>query len=96
MTITGWLQIALVLSAVVAAAWPLGLYMARVFRGEKTILSPILVPVERAVYAAANVDPKREQTWLGYALAMLAINGLDFLLLYGLMRFQHLLPLNPQ
>lgn len=96
MTITGWLQIALVLSAVIAAAWPLGLYMARVFRGDKTILSPVLVPVERALYAAANIDPKREQPWLGYALAMLAINGLGFLLLYGLMRLQHLLPLNPQ
>ena len=96
MTITGWFQIALVLGAVIAAAWPLGLYMARVFCGEKTILSAILVPVERAVYAAASVDPKREQTWLSYALAMLSINGLGFLLLYGLMRFQHLLPLNPQ
>ncbi len=79
MTITGWLQIALVLSAVIAAAWPLGLYMARVFSGERTFLSPILSPVERAVYAAANVEPRKEQTWLGYALAMLAINGLGFL-----------------
>ena len=96
MTITGWLQIALVLGAVIAAAWPLGLYMARVFAGDRTFLSPVLLPVERAVYAAANVDPRKEQTWLSYALAMLATNGLGFLLLYGLMRFQHLLPLNPQ
>jgi K+-transporting ATPase ATPase A chain len=96
MTITGWLQIALVLGAVIAAAWPLGLYIARVFGGERTFLSPVLLPIERAVYIAANVDPKKEQTWLNYALAMLAINGLGFLLLYGLMRFQHLLPLNPQ
>ena len=96
MTITGWLQIALVLGAVIAAAWPLGLYVARVFGGERTFLSPVLSPIERAFYMAANVDPKKEQTWLSYALAMLAINGLGFLLLYGLMRFQHLLPLNPQ
>lgn len=96
MTITGWLQIALVLGAVLAAAWPLGLYMARVLSGERTFLSSILLPVQRAVYAAANVDPKKEQTWLSCALAMLAINGLGFLLLYVLMRFQHLLPLNPQ
>ena len=96
MTITGWLQIALVLGAVLAAAWPLGLYMARLFGGERTFLSPVLLPIERAVYAAANVDPKKEQTWLSYVLAMLAINGLGFLLLYALMRFQHLLPLNPQ
>lgn len=96
MTITGWLQIALVLGAVLAAAWPLGLYMARVFSGQRTALTPALSPVERTFYAAANIDPKKEQTWLGYTLAMLAINGLGFLMLYGLMRFQHLLPLNPQ
>jgi K+-transporting ATPase ATPase A chain len=96
MTITGWLQIALVLGAVIAAAWPLGLYMARVFAGEKTFLSPVVLPIERAMYAASNVDPKKEQSWLSYALAMLAINGLGFLLLYALMRLQHLLPLNPQ
>jgi K+-transporting ATPase ATPase A chain len=95
MTITGWLQIALILCAVIASAWPLGLYMSRVFRGEKTVLSPVLSPLERVVYAFAKVDPKKEQTWLGYTFAMLAINGLGFLLLYALMRFQHLLPLNP-
>lgn len=95
MTIIGWLQITLILCAVIASAWPLGLYMARVFRGEKTVLSHVLSPVERVIYAVAKVDPKKEQTWLGYTLAMLAINGLGFLLLYMLMRFQHLLPLNP-
>ncbi|PPC98237.1 MAG: potassium-transporting ATPase subunit KdpA [Hyphomicrobium sp.] len=95
MTIAGWLQITLILCAVIASAWPLGLYMARVFRGEKTVLSPVLSPLERIIYIAAKVDPKKEQTWLGYTLAMLAINGLGFLLLYALMRFQHLLPLNP-
>ncbi len=96
MTITGWLQIALVLSAVIAAAWPLGLYMARVFSGQKTGLTWVISPVERTFYEAANIDPRKEQTWLGYTLAMLAINGLGFFLLYGLMRFQHVLPLNPQ
>ncbi len=96
MTILGWLQIVLVLGAVILAAWPLGLYMARVFAGEKTRLSPALVPIERAFYEVANIDPRKEQSWLGYTLAVLAISALGFCLLYAMLRFQHALPLNPQ
>ncbi|MDX2309054.1 MAG: potassium-transporting ATPase subunit KdpA [Hyphomicrobium sp.] len=96
MTVTGWCQIAFVLSAVLAAAWPLGLYMARVFEGRATLLTPVIGPVERGIYALSGIDAKKQQSWLGYTLAMLALNALGFLALYALMRFQHLLPLNPQ
>ncbi len=96
MTILGWLQIVLVLGAVILAAWPLGLYMARVFAGEKTRLSPALVPIERAFYEVANIDPRKEQSWLGYTLSVLAISALGFCLLYTMLRFQHVLPSNPQ
>lgn len=96
MTFDGWLAIALVLGAVLLAAWPLGIYMARVFAGERTVLTPLLAPVERAIYAAANVKRDREQSWIGYALAMLALNAAGFLFLYILMRLQGSLPLNPQ
>ena len=96
MTFVGWLQIAAVLLAVIVAARPLGLYMAKVFQGERTLLSPVLAPVERAVYGAAGFKPEREQTWLSYTLAMLVFNGIGFLLLYGLMRLQGVLPGNPQ
>jgi potassium-transporting ATPase potassium-binding subunit len=96
MTIVGWLQIALVLAAVLVAARPLGLYMARVFQGERTHLSPMVAPVERAFYSASGISPGKEQTWLGYTLAMLAFNGAGFVLLYALMRLQGVLPLNPQ
>jgi K+-transporting ATPase ATPase A chain len=96
MTVVGWLQIALVLGAVLVAAWPLGLYMARLFSGERTALSPVFAPVERLLYNAAGVKPGAEQTWLAYALAMLAFNAAGFLLLYALMRLQGSLPLNPQ
>ncbi len=81
MTIVGWLQIALVLGAVVAAAWPLGLYMARLFQGEATFLAPIVRPVERALYRLASVKPETEQTALAYTLAMLAFNAAGFVLL---------------
>jgi potassium-transporting ATPase potassium-binding subunit len=96
MTIIGWLQIALVMGAVLAAAWPLGHYMARVFQGEPTQVSGILGPMERAFYATAGIDARKEQGWLAYTLAMLAFNAAGFLLLYGLMRLQASLPLNPQ
>jgi K+-transporting ATPase ATPase A chain len=96
MTLAGWIQIALVLAAVLFAAWPLGDYMARVFAGERTALSSILNPVERSLYALARVKPNSEQTWLSYTLAMLIFNGIGFIFLYALMRLQHLLPLDAQ
>ncbi len=96
MTFVGWLQIALVLGAVVVTAWPLGFYMARVFQGQRTILTPVLAPVERALVRAAGPLAAKSQTWLVYTLGMLAFNGMGFLLLYVLLRLQHMLPLNPQ
>ena len=96
MTFVGWVQIALVLAAVVAAAWPLGLYMAHVFQGERTFLTPIVSPLERGFYALCGIKPGKDQGWLAYTLSMLAFNGLGFVALYGLMRLQAFLPLNPQ
>jgi K+-transporting ATPase ATPase A chain len=96
MTLVGWFEIALVLGAVLAAAWPLGLYMARVFAGERTALSTVMRPVERGLYAFARVSPGSEQNWLSYTLSMLVFNGAGFLFLYALMRLQHVLPLDPQ
>ena len=96
MKFAGWLQIALVLGAVIAAAWPLGRYMARVFQGRKTWATPVVEPVEASLLGAAGVDRKKSQSWLGYTLAMLAFNGTGFLVLYTMMRLQHRLPFNPQ
>ncbi|WP_072396230.1 potassium-transporting ATPase subunit KdpA [Hyphomicrobium sp. CS1GBMeth3] len=96
MTWNGWFEIALVLGAVLVAAWPLGTYLARVFSGERTVLAPLLMPLERRLYAAAGVRADREQNWLGYTLAMLALNAVGFVLLYALMRLQGVLAGNPQ
>ncbi len=96
MTVIGWLQITVVFAAVLIAARPLGLYMARVFKGERTLLTLILGPVENTVYNIAGINASKEQTWLNYALAMLVFNAAGFLLLYALMRLQSGLPLNPQ
>ena len=95
MTLNGWIQIALYCAVVLALVKPLGLYMTRVFNGERTFLSPVLAPVERGLYRAAGLDARQEQTWLGYAGALVAFHMLGFLVLYGILRLQTLLPLNP-
>src|SRR5215217_7658927 len=96
MSLIGWLQIGFVLVAVLVLVKPLGLYMARVFSGERTFLSPVLGPVERGFYGLAGVRPDKEQSWLGYAFGVLAFSIAGFLALYAILRLQHLLPLNPQ
>src|ERR1700681_3445764 len=95
MTAIGWIQIILYCAIVVALVKPLGWYMTRVFNGERTLLSPVLRPVEAAVYWAGGVDEKREQSWLIYTIAMLFFHVGGFLILYALMRFQAALPFNP-
>jgi potassium-transporting ATPase potassium-binding subunit len=95
MTVNGWLQIAFYLVVLTALVVPLGRFMASVFEGEPTFLAPVLRPVEAALYRAAGVDEKREQGWLTYTVAMLLFNAAGFLAVYGLMRLQAFLPLNP-
>src|SRR6202163_1582259 len=95
MTAIGWIQIILYCAIIVALVKPLGWYMTRVFNGERTFLSPVLQPVEAALYWAGGVDEKREQHWLTYTIAMLFFHIGGFLILYALMRFQAVLPFNP-
>lgn len=96
MTIQGWAEIALTLCLSVLIAWPLGIYLSRVWNGEKTWLDPVLRPVEGVFYKVSGVDPGRSQGWLGYAGALLAFNLAGFVVLYAMLRLQGLLPINPQ
>jgi K+-transporting ATPase ATPase A chain len=96
MTVIGWIQIILFCAIVVALAKPLGGYMTRIFNGERTLLSPVLRPVETGLYWIGGVDEKREQHWLTYTVAMLLFHVGGFLVLYALMRLQAVLPFNPQ
>jgi K+-transporting ATPase ATPase A chain len=96
MTFAGWLQIGLMVAVVALSVRPLGLYMAGVFEGKRNFLSPVLGPVERLFYAVSGVDRDREQSWVGYTLAMLAFSIAAFVILYLILRFQDFLPLNPQ
>ena len=95
MTFDGWLQIALFGVAVLLLVKPLGGYMTLVFTGERTFLSPVLRPIERTFYRLSGVDERADQNWVAYAVAMLTFSLMGFLTLYGLQRFQALLPFNP-
>src|ERR1700676_2563962 len=95
MTFIGWIEIVLYCAIIIALVKPLGGYMTRVFNGERTFLSPVLRPVEVALYWAGGVNEKREQQWLTYTVAMLLFHVGGFLILYVLMRLQAILPFNP-
>jgi potassium-transporting ATPase potassium-binding subunit len=96
MTFNGWLQILLYCLVIIAITAPLGGYMTRVFAGERTLLTPVLRPVERVLYRLAGVDEAAEQHWVSYAIAVLAFSFAGFVSLYALQRLQASLPFNPQ
>ncbi|MBO9629598.1 MAG: potassium-transporting ATPase subunit KdpA [Shinella sp.] len=96
MTMIGWLQIALFFLVVLVTIKPLGLYMARVFAGERTALSPVLGRLEADLYRISGISPGKEQGWLAYTLSMLAFSIAGFVALYAILRLQAYLPLNPQ
>src|SRR5271163_4525640 len=97
MTANGWFQIVLFLAVILAITKPLGLFMAKVFGGERTFLDPLLRPVERLLYRVTGVDETHEMRWNEYAFTMLLFSGASMLLLYLIERAQHLLPWwNPQ
>ena len=95
MSVIGWFQILLFCAIIVALTPLVGSFMTRVFAGEPTLLTPVLRPVEAAIYWAGGVDDKREQHWLTYAVAMLLFHIGGFLILYALLRLQDVLPFNP-
>jgi potassium-transporting ATPase potassium-binding subunit len=96
MSLAGLFEIGLTLALVVAAAYPIGAFMADVFDNRKTFLTPLLGPVERALYRLAAVDPQVEQKWPEYAISMVVFGGGCMFVLYALLRLQAYLPLNPQ
>jgi K+-transporting ATPase ATPase A chain len=91
-----WLQIALYLVVLLVLAKPLGSFMAKVYQGERTFISPVLSPVERFIYRLVGVNPQEEMDWKTYAFAMLLFSLVGLITLYGLQRLQAILPLNPQ
>jgi potassium-transporting ATPase potassium-binding subunit len=96
MTANGWFQIGVYLILILAITKPLGVFMARVFSREKTFMDPVLRPVERLLYRLTGVDETREMRWTEYATAMLMLSVVSMIVLYAILRLQHLLPANPQ
>ncbi|HLI67179.1 MAG TPA: potassium-transporting ATPase subunit KdpA [Caulobacteraceae bacterium] len=96
MDVKGWGEILVTLAITVALGLPLGMYLARVWQGERTWLDPVLQPVEGVLYRAFGVDPKKQQNWFTYAMSVLAFSAASFVVLYLILRFQNLLPFNPQ
>jgi K+-transporting ATPase ATPase A chain len=96
MTANGWIQIALFSVIIIALTPVLGAYMTKVFSGDRTFLSFLLRPIERAIYTICGVHEKDEQHWTGYGVSMLLFNLAGFFLFYAIERFQGILPFNPQ
>ncbi len=95
MTAVGWLQAIVFFLIVLALTKPIGLYMVRVFEGQRTWLSPVLRPIESLVYRLSGVREDEEMPWYAYALSMLAFSAIGLVYLYVLLRTQKWLPFNP-
>jgi len=95
MTSSTLVQLGLLIGATLLLMRPLAIFMQRVYEGKLGFLGRMLGPVERGIYRACGVDPSKEMSWTTYSAAMLAFNLVGLLVLYLIMRFQHLLPLNP-
>src|SRR5690242_13335559 len=96
MDIIGIVQLLVFFGLVLLFTRPMGAYMARVFAGERTFLSPVLGPMERLFYKLFGVREDEDMPWTVYALALLMFSLVGMLLTYALLRLQGVLPLNPR
>jgi K+-transporting ATPase ATPase A chain len=94
-TANGWLQIGAYVFVLLALAWPLGAYMARVYEGERVWLARLFGPLERGLYRMAGVRADQEMSWRAYAAALLVFSAASVIVVYALQRLQGVLPLNP-
>jgi len=95
-TVTGWIQLLVLVAALTLLTPLLGGYMARVYRGEHVGLAYVLGPVERLLYRAVRVDAEDEQKWVQYAGSLLLFSAATWLALYVILRTQRVQPFNPQ
>jgi K+-transporting ATPase ATPase A chain len=88
-------SVVFLLAVPIATSIPIGIYMARVFSGQRTFLDPVLVPVEKAVLKLAGVDPAEDMDWKRYSRALLFSNVCMWVVTFLLVSLQRFLPLNP-
>jgi K+-transporting ATPase ATPase A chain len=96
MTTGNWLCLILFPLILTILAFPMGEYMAKVFSGGRTFLTPVVAPVERFLYRLFAVDPNEEMSWKTYALSLVLFNVIGIVVLFFLQLIQGLLPFNPQ
>ncbi len=96
MTFNGILQILLFFGVLLLMVKPLGAFMAAVFTGGRTFLTPVFAPLERGLYRLFGVREDEDMKWPTYAFALLAFSLVGALLTYALLRLQGALPFNPQ
>ena len=89
-----FLTLATIAAAVFLITPFLGRYIHNVMEGERVILSPVVRPIERAIYRASGIEETAEQDWKGYALAVLAMAIVAIVSGYIVFRLQDILPLN--
>jgi K+-transporting ATPase ATPase A chain len=94
MTVNGWLQIVAFCAVLIALSPFLGRYMAKVYSGERVLLTPVFGGLERLLYRCFGVDPKREQDWKSYAKSLLIFSLAGWLILYLILRTQSIQPWN--
>src|SRR5437879_5226121 len=96
MSIPGLLQVALYILVIFAITKPLGLHLWHVFTGQRTFLDRVMGPVERLIYRMCAIDPAAEQSWKGYAFALLSFSVVSLLATYLIERLQNVPPFNPR
>jgi K+-transporting ATPase ATPase A chain len=96
MSANGWLKFAIFSLVLLATTPPVGIYLARVFEGERTWLDPLLRPIERFLYKTCGVNHEKEMNWRQYAYAVLGFSAVTMVPTYALERLQAWLPWNPQ
>jgi K+-transporting ATPase ATPase A chain len=96
MTGNGWFQIFLFLAVLLLITKPVGVYLTRVFQGDRTFLDFLLRPIEKLIYRTSGVDETKEMGWKEYGVAMLLFSAASLVLLYLFERLQLWLPWNPQ
>ena len=96
MTSNGLIQIGVYFLVLLAVTKPVGIYLARVFNGERTFLHPVLRWLESLIYKLTGVREDVEQRWTQYAGALLSFSVFGFLFAYVIQRGQAYLPYNPQ
>jgi K+-transporting ATPase ATPase A chain len=95
MTAIGILNVAVYFLVILALTKPVGIFLTRLFQGERTFLHPLVRPLEKLTYRLCGVREETEQRWTQYAASLIAFSLVSFLFAYLIQRLQGFLPFNP-